>query len=190
MNPAENPWPHQAPSAPYAPAEAPPPVHAPAAYAAAHPLRKSPRLAMALSLFPGLGNVYNGLYVRGLIQFLIVGSFMTLLDKTDSPLFGMGMVFFWAFNILDSYRQAVLINHGYSQDLGLVDQPARPSPGQGGLIAGVILTFTGVVAFFEEFVDINLEWLYDLWPLALVGIGLWLIVASVRERRKASTPEI
>ena len=118
-----------------------------AAYAAAHPLRKSPRLAMALSLFPGLGNVYNGLYLRGLIQFLIVGSLMGL-------------------------------------------QPDRPRPGQGGLVAGVILTLIGIVAFIEEFINIDLEWLYELWPLALVGIGLWLIVASVRERRKADATEV
>lgn len=187
---ADAPWQQQAPPVPHA--DMPPPAYAPAApaYAEAHPLRKSPRLSMALSLFPGLGNIYNGLYIRGLIQFLIVGSFMTLLDKTDSPFFGMGMVFFWAFNVLDSYRQAVLINHGYSQDLGLVDLPEKPRPGQGGLIAGIILTFTGIVAFLEEFVDIDLRWLYDLWPLALVGIGIWLIVASLRERRKAAAPEI
>lgn len=189
-HPADTPWPQQAPSAPYAPPADAPPVHPPAAYGAAHPLRKSPRLAMALSLFPGLGNVYNGLYLRGLIQFLIVASFMTLLDKTDSPFFGMSMVFFWAFNVLDAYRQAVLINHGYSQDLGLIDQPDKPSPGQGGLLAGVILTAAGVIAFLEEFVNIDIEWLYDLWPLALVGIGLWLIIASVRERRKAGAPEV
>lgn len=192
MNPAhpsENtPWPQQAPHA--APMDAPPAFAPPGTYAAAHPLRKSPRLAMALSLFPGLGNVYNGLYLRGLIQFLIVGSIMGLLDKAESPFFGMAMVFFWAFNILDAYRQAVLINHGYSQDLGLLDQPDRPHPGQGGLVAGVILTLIGIVAFLEEFINIDLEWLYNFWPLALVGIGLWLIIASVRERRKASAFEV
>ena len=191
-NPADTPWPQQAPPAPHAaPLDAAPGYVPPAAaYAAAHPLRKSPRLAMALSLFPGLGNVYNGLYLRGLIQFLIVGSLMGLLDKAESPFFGMAMVFFWAFNVLDAYRQAVLINHGYSQDLGLLDQPDRPRPGQGGLVAGVILTMIGIVAFIEEFINIDLEWLYEFWPLALVGIGLWLIIASVRERRKAGASEI
>ena len=29
----------------------------------------------------------------------------------------------WFFNVLDAYRQAVLINYGYSQDLGLLDRP-------------------------------------------------------------------
>ncbi len=186
MNPAESPWPQAPNSDNPLPAFAPPTP----TFAEAHPLRKSPRLAMALSLFPGLGNLYNGLYLRGLIQFLIVASLMDLLDKAGSPFFGMAMVFFWAFNILDAYRQSVLINHGYSQDLGLLDMPDRPRPGQGGLVAGVILTLIGIVAFVEEFINIDLEWLYDFWPLALVGVGVWLIVASIRERRKAGASEI
>ncbi|HYN22700.1 MAG TPA: hypothetical protein VE078_17200, partial [Thermoanaerobaculia bacterium] len=81
---------------------------------------------------------------------------------------------------------AVLINYGYAQDLGLLDQPQRPRAGQGGLIAGVILTLLGIIAFIEEYVEIDIRWLYDLWPLLLVGIGVWLIVASIRERNRSA----
>jgi hypothetical protein len=78
----------------------------------------------------------------------------------------------------------VLINYGYAQDLGLLDQPHRPKAGQGGLIAGVILTVLGIIAFADEYIDIDLRWLYDLWPLLLVGVGIWLILASVRDRKR------
>jgi hypothetical protein len=190
MNPAESSWPqypdNPPPDGPPSPGPA---AHAPAVAQPAQPppfLRKNPRLAGLLSLFPGLGNVYNGLYLRGLIEFLIVGSLMGLADKADSPFYVMTMFFFWAFSILDAYRQAVLINYGYTQDLGLFDQPQRPKAGQGGLVAGILLTVLGVIAFLEEFVEIDLRWLYDLWPLLLVAIGVWLVVASLRERRKAA----
>lgn len=184
MNPAaESSWPQD-------PENPPPAVPAPAApvpAASRPPLdRKRPLLAGLLSGFPGLGNVYNGLYLRGLIQFMIVGGLMTLVDRTgEVPFLIMAMIFFWAFNVLDAYRQAVLINYGYAQDLGLLDQPQRPKAGQGGLIAGAILTIIGVIALIEQYVPVDLDWLYDLWPLLLVGTGVWLIAASLREKRKA-----
>jgi hypothetical protein len=182
MNPAESSWPQYP--------ENPPPPAAPAAPAPA-PLasleRKRPPLAALLSGFPGLGNVYNGLYLRGLIQFLIVAGLMGLVDYNDKPFFVMSLLFFWAFSILDAYRQAVLINYGYAQDLGLTDRPQRPRAGQGGLIAGIILTLLGIIATVEQYIDVDLRWLYDLWPLLLIGVGVWLIVAAVRERNKAET---
>ena len=184
MNPAESSWPQYPENPP------PPAAPAPAPLAAGQlPFeRKRPLLAGVLSGFPGMGNVYNGLYLRGLVQFLIVAGLMNLTDRADGPFFPMTMVFFWAFSILDAYRQALLINYGYAQDLGLLDQPQRPKAGQGGLIAGLILTFLGIVATLEQYVNIDLRWLYDLWPVLLIVVGLWLIAASVRERNKVLEP--
>jgi hypothetical protein len=179
-NPSWQPYPESAPP--------PPAAHAPAAQRdAIH--QKIPFLAAILSGFPGLGNVYNGLYLRGLIQFLIIGTLVNMLDHGGSPFLGMALAFFWAFNILDAYRQAVLINFGYSQDLGLADLPQRPRAGQGGLVAGIILTFLGTIAFLDQYVNIDLRWLYDLWPLAIVAVGVWLIVASLRDRQKTKNLE-
>ncbi|HET9229574.1 MAG TPA: DUF5668 domain-containing protein [Thermoanaerobaculia bacterium] len=180
MTPAESPWPQHP--------ENPPPTPAQPAPLAAGQLpfeRKVPLLAGLLSGFPGLGNVYNGLYLRGMIQFMIVAGLMTLVDKADAPFLVMAMIFFWAFSVLDAYRQAVLINYGYAQDLGLVDRPDRPRAGQGGLIAGVILTLIGIVATLDQYVNVDLRWLYDMWPLILVVTGIWLIAASIREKNKS-----
>ena len=176
-NPSWQPYPESAPPAPpvaQAPAAHRDPIH-----------QKVPFLAAILSGFPGMGNVYNGLYLRGLVQFLIIGTLVNMLDHGGSPFLGMALAFFWAFNVLDAYRQAVLINYGYSQDLGLLDAPQRPRAGQGGLVAGIILTFLGTIAFLDQYVNIDLRWLYDLWPLAIVAVGVWLIVASIRDRQKA-----
>lgn len=182
MTPAESSWPQHPDHLPQAPPQAVPvPAAAPAAFE-----RKRPLFAGVLSGFPGMGNVYNGLYVRGLIQFLIVAGLMGLVDHAGNAFFVMSMIFFWAFSVLDSYRQAMLINYGYAQDLGLLDQPQRPKAGQGGLIAGIILTLLGIVATLEQYVDIDLRWLYDLWPVLLIGVGIWLIVAAVRERNRAT----
>ncbi len=185
MSPAESPWPTHN--------DAPPPQAAPAMPAAMPAMardqihQKIPLLAGLLSGFPGLGNLYNGLYIRALVQFLIVASLIHIAGRSDGALIPMSVVFFWGFAVLDAYRQALLINYGYSQDLGLLDLPQRPKAGMAGMAAGVILTLIGIVAFLDQYWRIELEWLYDLWPLLLVGFGLWLIVASIRDRAKTSS---
>ncbi|HYU32003.1 MAG TPA: DUF5668 domain-containing protein [Thermoanaerobaculia bacterium] len=147
---------------------------------------KKPALAAFLSLFPGLGNVYNGLYIRGLIFFLIPITMIGIIVRNaeSAVFFGPAIAFFMFFNIIDAYRQAVLINYGYQQDLGISDIPQRPRPGQGGIAAGVILVLIGTYALLEQYVTIDLDWLFDLWPLVAIALGGWLIWGTLRDRKK------
>jgi hypothetical protein len=177
MNPAEN-WPTAAEPAPPPPVTASPPAVG----------RKNPRLAALLSLFPGMGNIYNGLYMRGVTFFLVIVSLIGIADE-GHDLFGFAVAFFWIFNVIDAYRQATLINYGYAQDLGLVDLPPHPRASQGGVAAGTLLALIGIVALLEQYFDIRLDWLFDLWPFALVLLGGWMIWASLRDRRRAQAGE-
>jgi hypothetical protein len=145
--------------------------------------RKNPNLAAFLSLFPGMGNVYNGLYMRGITFFLVIVSLIAITVE-NHPLFGMGIAFFWLFNVIDAYRQATLINYGYAQDLGLLDLPKHPRASQGGLVAGILLALIGLVATGEQYFDLRLDWIFDLWPFALIAIGGWLIVSWMRDRKR------
>jgi hypothetical protein len=178
MSTTPNPW---TPSGEAAPPPAPTPaLPAPLAI-------KKPALAAFLSLFPGLGNVYNGLYIRGLIFFLIPATMLGIIITShgrNAFFFGPAIAFFMFFNIIDAYRQAVLINYGYQQDLGISDIPKRPRPGQGGIAAGIILVLIGAYALLEQYVTIDLDWLFDLWPVAAIALGGWLIWGTLRERKK------
>jgi LiaI-LiaF-like transmembrane region len=186
MNPAEN-WqtaaepiaaePEPAPAF-AAPERAPVPVPPPPVS------RKNPGLAALLSLFPGMGNIYNGLYLRGITFFLVIVALIGIASR-GHDLFGMAVAFFWLFNVIDSYRQATLINYGYAQDLGLLDLPKVPHAGQGGLVAGIVLSLIGITAVLDRYFIFNYDWLFDLWPFALVAVGVWLILASFRDRRRA-----
>ena len=186
MNPAES-W--QTAAGPIAaepeaaPAFAPQP--APAAAGPPPVGRKNPGLAALLSLFPGLGSIYNGLYMRGFTFFLVIASLIGITVE-NHPLFGLALAFFWLFNVIDAYRQATLINYGYAQDLGLTDLPKVPRAGQGGLVAGILLSLIGVAAILDRYFDVRFDWIFDLWPFALVALGLWLIVSTVRNRRRGS----
>jgi hypothetical protein len=148
-------------------------------------MRKNPKLAAILSAFPGLGHIYNGLYMRGLTFFLVVISLAYIADR-GHDLFGFAVAFVWLFNMIDAYRQATLINYGYAQDLGLTDLPAHPRASQGGIVAGILLTLIGVGAVMEQYFNIRFDWVFDLWPFGLVGIGLWLIIGTLRERNRTA----
>jgi len=180
MNPAEN-WQTAA-------AETPAPVPGAVPTAPAPIGQKNPGLAALLSFFPGMGNVYNGLYMRGVTFFLIVLSLIGIANR-GHDLFGFAIAFFWIFNVIDAYRQATLINYGYAQDLGLLDLPRHPRASQGGVAAGAILALIGLVALLERYFYIRLDWLFDLWPFALVLLGGWMIWASLRDRRRAGETE-
>jgi hypothetical protein len=179
MNPAEN-W-QTAAEPPPIPAAPAPAVAAPAAIG-----RKNPALAAFLSLFPGIGNVYNGLYMRGFTFFLIISALIGIsADTPDGEPFVFAVFFFWLVNVIDAYRQATLINYGYAQDLGLTDLPRRLKASQGGLVAGILLAAIGLIALLERYTIISLEWIFDLWPFALLLLGGWLIYASLRDRRRS-----
>jgi hypothetical protein len=173
---------------PFTPSDEPAPPPAPAPALPAPLTTKVPLLAGFLSFFPGLGNIYNGLYLRGLIFFLIFITMVGIVvrDGSNAPFFGPAIAFFLLFNVIDAYRQAVLINYGYQQDLGVLDLPKRPRPGQGGMVAGIILVLVGTYALLEQYVDIDLDWVFNLWPLFAIGLGAWLIWGTVRDRNKES----
>lgn len=163
--------------------EDPSPIHPPNPAASSGPAAKRPILAALFSLFPGMGHVYNGLYLRGLVFFLLIASLMALIVRGHA-LMGFTLAFFWLFNILDAYRQAVLINYGYALDLGLTDLPRYPRAGQAGTVAGVLLVLIGLFALADRYLAINLDWIFDLWPVGLILAGAWLIVGAFRDRRR------
>ena len=185
MNAAENWHTVTEPPAPSVSIPAPEPA-APAAMLPAPIGRKNPNLAALLALFPGVGHVYNGLYTRGITFFLIAFALVGIADR-GPEVFGFAAAFFWLFNVIDTYRQATLINYGYAQDLGLVDLPKHPRASQGGLLAGGLLFLIGVLALIERYTIIRLEWIFNLWPFALVVAGAWMIWASLRDRQRSES---
>lgn len=155
--------------------------HPPYPNSASPPMLKRPLFAGFLALFPGIGNIYNGLYLRGVVFFTIIACLVALgSDHEEHSVLGFVVAFAWIFNVLDSYRQAQLINLGHAQDLGLNDLPAVPKAGQGGLLAGILLLVLGIVASLQVYLDVDLSWIIKFWPLGLMGIGGWFIFAWSR----------
>ena len=175
----------------------PPPVAAPATAppppaAVPPPLvivdRKSPALAGFLSFFPGLGHLYLGLYPRAFAVggAFILGIMMASRGRGDE-FFGPLVAFIWFFAVIDAVRQAKAINRGQLAEAGFAgdQQLKRAAAGTGALTWGVILVGLGALLLIDRYFDIDWSFMSE-WggPAAFILLGLVLIVAHVRKRRR------
>lgn len=179
------------PATPPPPQSPPPPPPAPAAPAVpVMPViveRKSPGLAGFLSIFPGLGHLYLGLYQRA---FAFAGGFVVLIGLTShgrgEHFLGPLIAFVWFFGIIDAVRQAKAINRGYVSESGFAVEARLPrtSEGTGSLMWGVILVGLGVLWLVDRYVDIDWSFM-EYWggPAALILLGLVLVISHVRRKR-------
>lgn len=149
--------------------------------------RKSPGLAGFLSMFPGLGHLYLGLYQRA---FAFAGAFCILIFFNShgriAVLSGPATAFLWFFAIIDAVRQAKAINRGFVSESGFATeaQIRRASEGTGSLTWGVILVGLGSLWIIDRYVEIDWSFMEE-WggPAALILLGLVLVISHIRRKR-------
>jgi len=148
---------------------------------------KNPWLALALSLFPGLGQGYNGQPAKAFVFFFAwVASIYGAAEVSPFP-FAFLIPFVYFYNLVDAFRSASAIN---ARVLGGRSEPEEetfesPLWGGGLLVLGLLLLLN------------NLGWfrLADFaryWPLILVVAGAGLLYTSIQRRRDPAghrTPE-
>ena len=174
----------------------PPPPATPAPPVVVAPVivdRKSPGLAGFLSMFPGLGHLYLGLYQRA---FAIGGAFILAIAFTShgraGEFFGPVIAFIWFFAIIDAVRQAKAINRGQLAESGwAAEAQLKAAAGTGGLTWGVILIGLGSLWLIDRYVDIDWSFMEE-WggPAAFILLGLILIVSHVRKRRRENEAHV
>lgn len=132
--------------------------------------KKSPSLAAVLSLFPGLGAIYNGQILKGISFILIFASLLGLEDYArgfENVIFGLMAAGFYLYMIIDSYNSARAIN------LGL--ENASLYPKEGTTLFGLVLLLLGIAFMLANFELINYEHIVKLWPLIFIVIGAKMI---------------
>jgi TM2 domain-containing membrane protein YozV len=79
------------------------------------PRRKSPILALVLSMMPGVGQIYVGYYHQGFTNALVFASLIAVLSADlvhgAEPLFAIFLAFFWFYNVVDAWRRATFYNN-------------------------------------------------------------------------------
>ena len=151
----------------------PPPLPAPAPRPP-----KSPAVATFLSLFPGLGQVYNGQPAKALVFFFSWIGCIYLTSQGNEMPFAFGIPFVYLYNLVDAYRSAAAINAralGRAEETAL--EPAAESPAWGATLAVV-----GLFLLFNNLGWLDLERWARYWPVLLILAGAGLLVSSLRKQ--------
>ena len=142
---------------------------------------KNPSLAAFLAIFPGMGAIYNGNFVKGVTYMLIFGVLIALTDNavgSDSAVFGLMIAGFYIFQIVDSYNEAARLNRGGALS------PARPGGGDLSLFSSVVVLAIGVLFQLVNFDVLTFRQVSRLWPLALIAFGIKIVFDYYKREEK------
>jgi hypothetical protein len=152
--------------------------------------------------FPfGVGAVYCGQYAKGLAHLviftLLVWGESVIQNDGINTMLGLGIAFFYVWQIIDSVRTAKAIQMGQpppdplglAQAFGAADptpsgQPAQPAevttatPQPKVPTAAVVLIGLGVLFLLQTAGVFEFGW-DRVWPFFLIGLGIWMY--AVRE---------
>lgn len=147
------------------------------------PPGKNPAAAGLLSLFPGLGHVYLGLYKRGVVFFAIWAFFIAAVDRGHDMPFGLLIPFWMVFVLIDAVRQARALNATGMPEPGFFGEE-KPFRADGGLTFGIFLILIGLFFLADRIFTIDLSFLLDWWPVLLVAFGGWQVFAYFQEKKR------
>ena len=187
----------------------------------------SPVLAALLGFIPGVGAMYNGQFVKGLIHAGVF-ALLVAMQTMDIPaglhvLLGIGIAFWVIYQVIDAAKTAkaklyglpVPDPFGIERAFGSGTQPTPvvapivppagnaaygaqpvmpvyvpppvenrpPSP-----VGAVVLIGLGVLFLLHSLGLWNFHWLHQLWPLILIGLGVWLFLRRFGTPQPAAAP--
>ncbi|HPW17677.1 MAG TPA: DUF5668 domain-containing protein [Candidatus Aminicenantes bacterium] len=141
---------------------------------------KSPGLAGFLSaILPfGAGALYNEQRNKALTQFFIFAGLVYALSRGgNGVVFGLALAAFYFYQIFDNVQAARALNAagaGRGPAAGAATEPPGDAP-TGSIFWGLFLIVLGIVLVLANFEAIPYKALFDLWPVAVIVIGLKLV---------------
>jgi hypothetical protein len=155
------------------------------------PSHASPGLAFLLGLIPGVGAIYNGQYIKGLVHASIIGLLLSLASATDGnsgePFIIMVLLAFWGYMAFEAFhtarnRQAGLPVDEFSSLIAPnVYQSRAP-------IGPLILIFVGVLFLLETLHVLPFRELARFWPVLLIVAGLVMLYNRLSTLRNPRQP--
>jgi len=154
-----------------------PPLPPPGAQPYVKPV-KSPAVAVLLSLFPGLGQIYNGQPAKALVFFLSWVGCIYGAAQIDPMPFAFGIPFIYLYNLVDAYRSACAAN-ARQQGEARSEEEVVESPAWGATLVAF-----GLLLLMNNLDWINLAAFRRYWPLLLIVAGAALLYGSLKRRRE------
>jgi hypothetical protein len=143
-------------------------------------MKRSPAAAFWLSLLPGLGHLYLGLTVKGLVFALVAAGLIDILDR-GADAFGLLVPIYWLFVMLDAHRSAQAMNRG--------TLTGETFTGTGSKWWGGALIALGVMFLLYNFDLFDFEWVWQFWPAALIVVGIKLLKPAPATPSAPASPE-
>ena len=153
--------------------------------AAASHVRTSPGLAFLLGFIPGVGAIYNGQYLKGLVHALVTGLLITITDNTSGsgqPLTGILLAAFIFYMPFEAYhtakkREAGLVPDEWSSILPKSHHMGRTPVGP------IVLIAIGVLYLLNTLNVLDFRQIARFWPALLIFVGAYMLYSRV------TTPE-
>lgn len=156
------------------PPDPPPPLPRSASSYQGSAHKRSPALAAFLSVFPGLGHLYNGEIGKALAFFCAFATCVFLVAEADGgPFFGLLIPFIVFYNMIEAYRSAERINLQSFSGVSPIDQPASNQ------LWGWSLVAMGSLLLLHNLGLFRFQWVAKMWPLLMIGAGVVLLRGSL-----------
>jgi hypothetical protein len=147
---------------------------------------KSPGIAALLSLIPGLGSAYNGLIIKALVHFAVIVGLWELNDLFDSMLFGWAGFAFYIYSLFNAFQDAKRLNAGV--DLSAEEEKLKRLLHEKTNVWGTGLIGIGALAILRWVLPY--PFVARLWPLLLIGLGVYLLLLYRREPKANITHQL
>jgi hypothetical protein len=150
----------------------------------------SPGLAFLLGFIPGVGAIYNGQYVKGLIHVVVLGVLISIVSNDEmsgnlQPLFGM-MIAVWVFYMaFEAYHTAKRRQLGQPVDEFSSIVPRAGHPARFPL-APTVLIAVGLLFLLHNLDILRISQVIRYWPVALIGLGAYMLYERLSGRPEAS----
>jgi len=141
---------------------------------------KSPAAATLLSLFPGLGQIYNGQPAKALVFFLAWAGSIAAASEGEAMPFALFIPFIYLYNMIDAWRSASQINARAAGGIPVAEDSGAESPAWGG-----VLVVLGLLLLARNLGWLNLAAVARYWPLLLIVAGAALLSGSLRQKKES-----
>jgi hypothetical protein len=145
---------------------------------------KSGAAAGVLSgLFPGIGQIYNGQYGKGILFVVIFVGLITMQPHRGQPFQALLLAAFYIFQVIEAVQAAREINRlALAENGGEAAAPATAgatgpaAPARSGSIFwGATLMAIGAIFLLGNFEIIDYDRIFQFWPVLVIVIGLKMI---------------
>ena len=149
---------------------------------AASPIRTSPGLAFMLGFIPGVGAIYNGQYLKGLVHAVIFGLLIAMMSNAPSgPQIALVMLFcaFCFYMPFEAYHTARKRQLGLEVDEFSSIAPRGPSASRAP-VGPIALIALGILFLLDTMHLVNFRELARFWPVLLILIGIYMLYGRMK----------